>query len=156
MHSLLLLGSIFLLSRRVSFHLTLSFHMTKLHWNDSVTWNDTLHDTRKMDPYIILLWMVITCHNSIKCTIGATWLSPRGHFCLIMLQYKPPWIHNNRTLNLVVGMRFFQSQPMFATALTHIWNSFCMYAVEKKRFVIIRAFGTNTWSYKKWVLRNIV
>ena len=29
------LGSIFLLSRRVSFHVTLSFHMTKLHWNDS-------------------------------------------------------------------------------------------------------------------------
>ena len=27
------LGSIFLLSRRVSFHLTLSFHTTKLHWN---------------------------------------------------------------------------------------------------------------------------
>ena len=28
-------GSIFLLSRRVSFQLTLSFHITKLNWNDS-------------------------------------------------------------------------------------------------------------------------
>ena len=44
-------GSIFLLSRRASFHLTLSFHMTKLHWNDSVMWNDALRDSRKMDPY---------------------------------------------------------------------------------------------------------
>ena len=40
------LRSIFLLSRR------LSFHPTKLHWNDSVRWNDTLGDSRKMDPKI--------------------------------------------------------------------------------------------------------
>ena len=45
--SVIVLGSIFLLSRRVSFHLTLSFHMTKLHWNDSVMWNDTLCNSRK-------------------------------------------------------------------------------------------------------------
>ena len=44
------LGSIFQLSRRVSFHLTLSFHMTKFHWNDSVMWSYTLRDSRKMDP----------------------------------------------------------------------------------------------------------
>ena len=45
------LGSIFLLSPRVSFQLTLSFHITKLHWNNSFMWNDTLCVSRNMDPY---------------------------------------------------------------------------------------------------------
>ena len=54
-HPLIELGSIFLLSQRVSFHLTLSFHMTKLHWNDTVRWNDTLCDSRKMAPYLTKL-----------------------------------------------------------------------------------------------------
>ena len=46
-----MLGSIFLLSRRVSFHVTLSSQKTKLRWNDSVMWNNTLRDSKKMDPY---------------------------------------------------------------------------------------------------------
>ena len=59
LQALLLEGSIFLLSLRVFFHVTLSFHMTKLHWNDSVRWNDTLCDRRKIDPDLIIdqkLW----------------------------------------------------------------------------------------------------
>ena len=45
------LGSIFLPSRRVSFHLTLSFQCNFVMWNDSVSWNDTLCDSKKLDPY---------------------------------------------------------------------------------------------------------
>ena len=44
------LGSIFLLSRRVPFHLTLSFQCNFVMWNDSVRWNNTIRDSRKTDP----------------------------------------------------------------------------------------------------------
>ena len=63
------LGSIFLVSRRVSFHVTLSFQFTKLHWNDSVTWNDTLYDSRKMDPN----WpFLVACRAAAKPSVRLT------------------------------------------------------------------------------------
>ena len=66
-------GSIFLLSRRVSFHVTLSLHKTKLHWNDSVMWNDILRDSRKMDPDSNKgILSALTC-----CVWG--WVLPKSH-----------------------------------------------------------------------------
>ena len=101
--------------------------------------------------YIILLWLEITCQNPIKCTIGATWLSPRGHFCLVMQQYKPPWIHNNRTSLLACAF--------FNPCLLQLWHTFeipfaCM-QWKSSALLLSEPLVRILEVIKIWVLRKI-